>query len=269
MLRQLTSSLAGRAEEGEDSLFGGDAGSGLAKQLFAEQLADTMAKSGGIGLADMIAKKMGRKVPHAGGSKKLANVAEMISDIAERPSAAAKKADIDRPALGKAISNAAEAGKKVAAAVTSAVAEIPAKLESSANVAFQMPVAGRISSKFGVRFHPILKQAKFHGGIDIAVPKGTPVGAAAGGTVKFAGWKGGYGYAVVIGHPDGTETLYGHNERLLVSEGQKVAAGETISLSGSTGRSTGPHVHFEVRENGKLVDPADLLSNVFRGRADR
>ncbi len=127
----------------------------------------------------------------------------------------------------------------------------------------QMPVEGRISSGFGTRFHPIDKKTKFHGGIDIAVPKGTPVGAAAEGIVKFAGWKGGYGNLVIIEHPDGTQTRYGHNDKLLVAEGQKISAGEKISLSGSTGKSTGPHLHFEVRINGKPVDPQKYLSNVL------
>lgn len=140
---------------------------------------------------------------------------------------------------------------------------------SAAKVEFQMPVSGRISSGFGTRFHPIDHKTKFHGGIDIAVPQGTPVGAAAAGIVKFAGWKGGYGNAVVLQHADGSETLYGHNEKLLVTEGQQVKAGDTISLSGSTGKSTGPHLHFEVRENGQLVNPQNFLAKVLPNKADR
>ncbi len=130
-------------------------------------------------------------------------------------------------------------------------------------VSFQMPVNGRISSDFGNRFHPIDRKIKFHSGIDIAVPKDTPVGAAADGIVKFAGWEGGYGNLVIIEHPDGSETRYGHNDKLLVVEGQSVAAGDVISLSGSTGKSTGPHLHFEVRVNGEAVNPRKFLSNVL------
>ena len=159
-------------------------------------------------------------------------------------------------------------------ALTESAAVSPAETSTSlpaagAKVEFQMPVSGRISSGFGTRFHPIDHKTKFHGGIDIAVPKGTPVGAAAAGVVKFAGWKGGYGNAVIIQHADGSETLYGHNEKLLVTEGQQVAAGENISLSGSTGKSTGPHLHFEVRENGQLVNPQNFLSKVLPNNADR
>ncbi|MBS1792354.1 MAG: peptidoglycan DD-metalloendopeptidase family protein [Acidobacteria bacterium] len=148
-------------------------------------------------------------------------------------------------------------------------ADMPRVANSDARVTYQMPVVGRISSGFGNRFHPIDRKVKFHGGIDIAVPTGTKVGAAADGIVKFAGWKGGYGNVVIIEHPDGSETLYGHNSKLLVVEGQKVVAGEPISLSGSTGKSTGPHVHFEIRQNGQLVNPAKFLSNVLSKNAER
>jgi murein DD-endopeptidase MepM/ murein hydrolase activator NlpD len=136
-------------------------------------------------------------------------------------------------------------------------------------VTMTLPAKGRISSGFGNRFHPIDKKAKFHGGIDIAVPRGTPVKAAADGVVKFAGWRGGYGYAVVVEHTDGSETLYAHNDKLLVEKGQEVDAGDQLSLSGSTGKSTGPHLHFEVRLNGTLVNPMKYLTNVLGRTADR
>jgi murein DD-endopeptidase MepM/ murein hydrolase activator NlpD len=132
-----------------------------------------------------------------------------------------------------------------------------------------MPADGRISSTFGSRFHPIDKRVKFHGGLDIAVPTGSKVVASADGIVKFAGWKGGYGNVVIIEHPDGSETLYGHNSKLMVTEGQKVGGGDPISLSGSTGKSTGPHLHFEMRRNGQLVNPSKFLSNVLSNTAER
>jgi murein DD-endopeptidase MepM/ murein hydrolase activator NlpD len=111
------------------------------------------------------------------------------------------------------------------------------------------PVDGPVTSGFGMRW------GRMHEGIDIAVPSGTPVRASASGTVIHAGWLGGYGNLVVIDHGDGLATAYGHNSALLVAVGQNVSQGETISLSGSTGNSTGPHVHFEVRVNGVPVDP--------------
>lgn len=114
---------------------------------------------------------------------------------------------------------------------------------------FAWPVRGPITSGFGSRWGSI------HTGIDIAVPLGTSVKAARGGKVILAGWDAGYGYAVEIDHGNGLVTLYGHNSKLLVSVGDTVKAGDVIARSGSTGHSTGPHVHFEVRKSGKAVNP--------------
>ncbi len=124
---------------------------------------------------------------------------------------------------------------------------------------FIMPVKGRISSDFGMRFHPILKKSRFHSGIDIAVPSGTPVLAVADGVVIYSGWISGYGYTVIIDHGGGLSTLYGHNSSLLVNSGQAVLQGDRIAKSGSTGLSTGPHVHFEVRDQGTPVSPWQWL----------
>ncbi|HHW15275.1 MAG TPA: peptidoglycan DD-metalloendopeptidase family protein [Firmicutes bacterium] len=121
------------------------------------------------------------------------------------------------------------------------------------------PVRGAVTSEYGYRVHPILKTRRYHSGLDIAVPYGTPVVAAAGGTVILSGWVGGYGKTVIIDHGGGISTLYGHNSTLLVSVGQTVRAGQTIAKAGSTGLSTGPHVHFEVRQNGQPTDPRAWL----------
>ena len=121
------------------------------------------------------------------------------------------------------------------------------------------PVSGEITSPYGYRVHPIWGTTIYHSGIDIGVDEGTPVHAADGGVVVWSGWMGGYGYAVVIDHGNGLSTLYGHNSELAVEEGQSVAKGQVISYAGSTGNSTGPHVHFEVRANGDPVDPMGYL----------
>ena len=123
------------------------------------------------------------------------------------------------------------------------------------------PVSGEITSPYGYRVHPIWGTTIYHSGIDIGVDEGTPVHAADGGVVVWSGWMGGYGYAVVIDHGNGLSTLYGHNSELAVDEGQSVAKGQVISYAGSTGNSTGPHVHFEVRVNGDPVDPMGYLYN--------
>lgn len=112
-----------------------------------------------------------------------------------------------------------------------------------------------ITSPFGYRIHPITGIYTGHTGVDIGVGTGSPVYAAASGTVIISGWYGGYGYAVVIDHGGGVSTLYGHNSSLNVSVGQEVSQGEVVAYSGSTGNSTGPHLHFEVRIDGECVDP--------------
>jgi murein DD-endopeptidase MepM/ murein hydrolase activator NlpD len=120
---------------------------------------------------------------------------------------------------------------------------------------FIRPVGGRITSGFGYRFHPILRRRKLHTGVDFGAPSGTPIRAAASGTVLLAGYSGGYGKCVIIYHGDGVTTLYGHCSLLNVSEGQEVRQGQVIARVGSTGMSTGPHLHFEVRRNGTPVRP--------------
>ncbi|MDD3926515.1 MAG: peptidoglycan DD-metalloendopeptidase family protein [bacterium] len=120
---------------------------------------------------------------------------------------------------------------------------------------FILPVNGRITSEFGYRTHPIFRTRRLHTGIDIAVPMGTPVHAAAAGEVIHTGSWGGYGQVVIIDHGGGLSTLYAHNSRIAAHAGQRVRQGQTVAYAGSTGFSTGPHVHFEVRRNGVPVNP--------------
>ena len=119
---------------------------------------------------------------------------------------------------------------------------------------------GRISSYFGYRNAPTAGATTYHRGIDWAVATGTSVMASSGGTVTQAGWSGSYGYMVLITHPGGTQTRYAHLSRILVSVGQTVSQGEVIAKSGNTGRSTGPHLHFEILINGTPVNPLNYVS---------
>ena len=121
------------------------------------------------------------------------------------------------------------------------------------------PAEGEITSPFGWRTHPIFGTQRLHTGIDIGADYGDTVRAADGGVVIHSDWMGGYGNAVIIDHGNGISTLYAHNSQLLVSEGQSVAKGQAISRVGSTGYSTGPHLHFEVRQNGSPVNPLNFL----------
>ena len=118
---------------------------------------------------------------------------------------------------------------------------------------FIWPVQGVLTSSYGWRW------GRMHEGIDIAVASGTPVVAATAGTVVYAGWMGGYGNIVVIDHGGGIATAYAHNTGVTVGSGQQVAQGQLVAYSGSTGNSTGPHVHFEVRVNGAATDPLGYL----------
>lgn len=118
-----------------------------------------------------------------------------------------------------------------------------------------LPGNTRLSSPFGYRIHPVYKSKKLHTGVDIPAAYGTKVLAAQSGTIIYADWFGGYGKAVMIDHGGGYVTLYAHNSNILVKVGQKVKRGQTVTEVGSTGVSTGNHLHFEVRENGKYVDP--------------
>jgi len=121
------------------------------------------------------------------------------------------------------------------------------------------PIPGRIESTFGPRVHPIYGNVRMHNGLDMDGSTGDPIRASAGGTVILVGVKGGYGNTVMIDHGGGMVTLYAHQSKIGVSVGQKVTAGQTIGYVGSTGVSTGPHLHFEVRIDGAPVDPMKYL----------
>lgn len=117
---------------------------------------------------------------------------------------------------------------------------------------------GRLASRFGYRVHPIFHTRKLHTGVDLAAPRGTPIYAAGDGTVEKAGWSSGYGQFTLIRHTNGYETGYGHQSKIIVKPGAHVRQGQLIGYVGSTGNSTGPHLHFEIRINGRFVDPLSV-----------
>ena len=126
------------------------------------------------------------------------------------------------------------------------------------------PVGGVITSGVGMRIDPIDGKLRHHNGIDIAIPEGTPVTPAAPGVVIYSGMRSGYGYTVIVEHNNGMVSLYGHNSRLEATQGQAVDRDTVIALSGSTGRSTGPHLHFEAWQDGTNVTSAFLPGNTMQ-----
>lgn len=290
-LAQLTASLGPSEERGEDDPFRSDAGD-MYQRMYGEQIAGAMAQSGGIGLTDII---MGQLRDQRGAAE--AGAAGGAGDAAPRHfSLDARKAFAMARALrtenAVTSSSAAATGGESARESTreSTIREIlettrPRRVNSPAaahspvssaaahhehredSTAMRMPLAGRVSSAFGGRRDPVTGARRFHGGVDIAAPAGSPIGAVAAGRVVFAGRQGGYGNTVIVEHADGRQSRYAHAARLLVKEGDAVDSGQTIATVGSTGRSTGPHLHLEVTENGRRVDPLRSLGE--RGKSGR
>ena len=157
-----------------------------------------------------------------------------------------------------------EAARQAAAAAASGRSSATYYDDSSftytgGQLAWPVPGRGRISSSFGNRRNPISGRSEYHTGIDIPAPTGTDIIAVEDGVVLSAGWQNGYGYTVVISHGSGLSSMYAHNSKLVVSAGQSVVRGQVIAKAGSTGYSTGPHLHFEIRLNGKHVNPVNYI----------
>lgn len=295
LLKQLTASL-NPSEDDEDSLFGNSNGSGMYQQMFSEHLAMAMARSGGVGLAETILRQVRSLAnpPANNAATRAVEIARSVRNesavpteplkpsTAQSPTLAAHPAQ--RPAHPAAAPPAAifsgPVPERAAGPRTPAAAEKPLMPErerltptgpspargvasaptttsaAAAPVPLRLPVSGRVSSNFGTRRDPLQGGQRQHGGVDIAAPRGTPIAAAATGKVVFAGRRGGYGNLVEVEHADGRRTRYAHAEHLLVKPGDEVQRGQTIATVGSTGRSTGPHLHFEVRDQaGAKVNP--------------
>ncbi|MGV0023550.1 murein hydrolase activator EnvC family protein [Phormidesmis priestleyi] len=163
----------------------------------------------------------------------------------------------DRSALEAAEAQLAQDSKNIGELIQKRVAAARAKdgIVALGTGIMSYPSDGEITSGFGWRMHPILGYQRFHSGVDFGADSGSVIRAADRGVVIFAGWYGGYGNAVIIDHGNNITTLYGHTSELYVSEGQSVERGQPIAAVGSTGLSTGPHLHFEVRQAGEPIDP--------------
>ncbi|MDH7577959.1 MAG: peptidoglycan DD-metalloendopeptidase family protein [Bacillota bacterium] len=165
----------------------------------------------------------------------------------------------EREAYERALDELEATSRRLAQIIQQLQAKNPSPRKGTGRFIWPVPGHGTITSGYGMRFHPILRQSRMHTGIDIAAPSGAAVVASDDGTVIYTGWMGGYGQVVVIDHGGGYSTLYAHLSRIVAGNGSQVRQGEKIGLVGSTGWSTGPHLHFEVRVNGEPQNPSSYL----------
>ena len=183
-------------------------------------------------------------------SERQAKIAELNSDI-EKARRIADQEDAAMAQLKAQLASMASQGQ---------ISKGSGTIKGGGTLLWPSASSTNVTSPYGVRFHPIQKRNKMHTGIDIGASYGTNVLAAEAGTVKLSGWNGGYGKCVVIDHGNGLSTLYGHNSVLSVSVGAAVTKGQVIAQVGSTGNSTGPHIHFEVLVNGNCSNPMSYLN---------
>lgn len=171
------------------------------------------------------------------------------------------KVDQDKKEVEKALDELERNSNQIAAKIKKIQQERAKNSKNQFSGQFSWPTPGytRITSEYGYRIHPILKTKRMHTGIDIGAPSGTAINAADDGTVIFAGWLGAYGNATVIDHGDNISTMYAHQSSIGVKENQDVKRGDMIGKVGSTGWSTGAHLHFEVRKNGDPINPWNYL----------
>lgn len=244
MIKQMRKSLLDEQAEGE----------GLGNETYSStidsELATHLAKAGGLGLTPMMVDAWERQQAAVRPGTTLARPEGLPVSPAEPPAAlpspAVQKVSVVRPVGG-----------------TSAIGALAASTAAAGGDAgLSLEIAGRVSSGYGWRSDPLKGHARFHGGIDLAARYGTHVPAAAGGTVVTAGEQGGYGLTVVVRHENGFESRYAHLASLDVKAGDRVTQGQQVGRVGSTGRSTGPHLHFEVTQAGRRVDPERFVRNL-------
>jgi murein DD-endopeptidase MepM/ murein hydrolase activator NlpD len=260
--------------------------------LYDQALAEKLAQRGGIGLGDLLYSQLQKRLEKASADVEPASVPIKFSQ--KQSNQEEKESQKDKQELDSLLAAEKDPLKKVELLARQIEASagpgkggLPAELlrplelqkksvplvspenlhtRTNTNTFFHWPVQGKISSGFGWRIDPFTGKRAWHAGIDLAVPEGTPVEACWPGKVVFAGEKGGYGKVVILEHKNGYHTVYGHNAKILVQEGEFVSGGQRIALSGNTGRSTGPHLHFEVRKGDVALNPMAWMTDSGNSR---
>ncbi len=262
MLRQMRQSmLAGDEESG--------LGAGTMTDTIDVELSRALSRAGGFGLADTLGRSLERYVDPSAVATALPAARRTAPVSAGAPSAAlAPSAPLGPSATLAPAAAAVTTDSRLTATISGAAVADPARIGagSAAVPAIPLPLAAPLTSHFGWRQDPFGAGTRFHAGVDIAAAYGRDVPAAAEGRVEFAGEQGGYGQTVVVAHAGGVKTRYAHLSQIDVKPGDTVEAGDILGRVGQTGRSTGPHLHFEVTEDDRPVDP-ELLAGRVAGSA--
>jgi len=259
--------------------------------LYDQELSTRLAKRGGLGLGDLLFSQLQKRLekssaetdPGAGPVNELkrsqpqlktSNTTNKVrpveksihelKDALEHESDPLKKVDI----LARRIEARSRSGKGGLSPLQESLQIDPVKninIDTGPLPQLHWPVQAHVSSGFGWRLDPFTGQQAWHAGIDLVVSEGTPIEACWPGKVVFSGSRGGYGQVVILEHKNGWQSIYAHNTKNLVREGEFVRSGQRIALSGNTGRSTGPHVHFELRQNDQAWNPLQVRKRLLAG----
>jgi len=226
------------AEEGEGAL-----GKDVYLSMFDQEIALQMARNSSLGIGEMMYRQLEQTV------KETSRLSETLAREVDNPLPASRvPTSVEEQLLGQSdipTHNHEQQGKS--------------ETDKGATAAWSAPVEGRLSSPFGMRSDPFSQATQFHRGIDIAAPAGAPIRAAQSGTVVFSGHLRGYGNTIILEHPGGYRTLYGHASRNLVKEGDLISTEQIIGEVGKSGRSTGTHLHFELQKGSERVNPKEFL----------
>jgi peptidoglycan hydrolase FlgJ len=246
MLKVMRSTVD-QAEEDE----GGALGKDVYLSMFDQEIALQMARNSSLGIGEMMYRQLEQTVKDA---KPVPATPPSGTALPQRdPQGSVNSTRLVQSPLD--ISSHREQGG-------------PVEDSREALLAWSAPLEGRISSAFGERADPFTQTTQFHRGVDIAAPGGTPIKAARPGIVVFSGYLSGYGNTIILEHAGGFRTLYGHASRTLVRQGDQISNEQVIGEVGSSGRSTGTHLHFELQKGGKRVDPKEFLLAARRPSGD-